>query len=292
MNHWINKVFLGALVLFFLYMSAYTVPQTKTALVFQLGELVEIRTAPGLYFKIPLIQSIQRVDNRIQTIDYNDPQRFITAEKKPLLVDYFVKWRILDPKKYFLSVGGDLARAQVRITQTVNDDLRAEFAKRTVHEAVSGERSKIMDTMRTRADQEASFMGVQVIDVRIRRIELTQEVSDSVYRRMEAERKRVANELRSTGYAQAEKIRATADRDREVILAEAYREAQQLKGQGDGKASVIYSEAYGKNPEFYAFYKSLESYRKGLASPKDVMVLEASSPFFKYFNTPPSIGGK
>lgn len=282
-----------AVVVILASLSVYTVTQTQNALVFQLGEVVAVRTAPGLYFKLPLIQNVRVFDTRIQTLDNNDPERFITSEKKPLLVDYFVKWRIADVKQYYVSVGGDERRAQIRLTQTVNDDLRAEFAKRTVHEAVSGEREKIIDSMRARAEKDARQIGVQVLDVRIRRVELTPEVTESVYRRMEAERKRVANELRSTGAGEAEKIRADADRQREVILAEAYREAQRIKGAGDAKASAIYAEAYSRNPEFYAFYRSLETYQQGLKGKGDVLVLDPASDFFRYFkNTPTVPGGK
>ncbi|MDE2344204.1 MAG: protease modulator HflC [Betaproteobacteria bacterium] len=280
-----------AVVVILASLSVYTVTQTQNALVFQLGEVVAVRKAPGLYFKLPLIQNVRFFDTRIQTLDNNDPERFITSEKKPLLVDYFVKWRIADVKQYYVSVGGDERRAQIRLTQTVNDDLRAEFAKRTVHEAVSGEREKIIDSMRLRAENDARQIGVEVLDVRIRRVELTPEVTESVYRRMEAERKRVANELRSTGAGEAEKIRADADRQREVILADAYREAQRLKGAGDAKASAIYAEAYSRNPEFYAFYRSLDTYQQGLKGKSDVLVLDPASDFFHYFRTPPSVSG-
>ncbi len=272
--------------------SLYTVNQTQQALVFQLGEVVAVRTAPGLYVKVPLIQNVRLFDIRIQTLDNKDPERFITSEKKPLLVDYFVKWKIADVKQFYVSVGGDEHRAQVRLTQTVNGDLRAEFAKRTVHEAVSGERANIIEAMRARADRDARQIGIQVLDVRIRRVELTPEVSESVYRRMEAERKRVANELRSTGAGEAEKIRADAERQREVILAEAFREAQHIKGTADAKSSAIYAEAYGRNPEFYAFYRSLETYQQGLKGKGDVLVLDPSSEFFRYFKNTPAIPGK
>ncbi len=272
--------------------SLYTVNQTQQALVFQLGEVVAVRTAPGLYFKIPLIQNVRFFDIRIQTLDNKDPERFITSEKKPLLVDYFVKWKIADVKQFYVSVGGDERRAQVRLSQTVNGDLRSEFAQRTVHEAVSGERANIIEAMRARADHDARQIGIQVLDVRIRRVELTPEVSESVYRRMEAERKRVANELRSTGAGEAEKIRADAERQREVILAEAFREAQSIKGSGDAKASAIYAEAYGRNPEFYAFYRSLETYQQGLKGKGDVLVLDPSSEFFRYFKNTPGASGK
>jgi membrane protease subunit HflC len=274
--------------------SFYTVSQTQNAMVFQLGEVVAVRTQPGLYFKWPLLQNLRTFDTRILTLDNKDPERFITSEKKPLLVDYFVKWRIVDVRQYFVSVGGEETRAAVRLMQTVNDELRAEFAKRTVHEAVSGEREKIMQAMRARADNEARQIGVQVLDVRIRRVELTPEVSESVYRRMEAERKRVANQLRSTGAGEAEKIRAEADRKREVVLAEAYREAQRTKGAADAKASAIYAEAYSHNPEFYAFYRSLETYSQSFKSKGDVLVLDPHSEFFRYLKPPvaPSKNGK
>ncbi|MBW8073735.1 MAG: protease modulator HflC [Ferrovum sp.] len=268
----------------------YTVNQIQYAVVFQLGEVVAVRTQPGLYFKFPLIQNVRLFDNRIRTLDNNDPERFITAEKKPLLVDYFVKWKIDDPKQYYVSVGGDEQRAKIRLTQTVNDDLRAAFAQRTVHEAVSGDRESIMESMRQRAEKDAQQIGVHVLDVRIRRVELPPEVTESVYRRMEAERKRVANELRSTGAGEAEKIRADADRQREVILADAFRTAQEIKGGGDAKAAALYSAAYGKNPEFYAFYRSLETYKQGFKSKGDVLVLDPASPFFRYFNSPTGAG--
>jgi membrane protease subunit HflC len=289
----VGAYLIGFIVVALLAMfSLYTVNQTQQALVFQLGEVVAVRTAPGLYFKIPLIQNVRFFDIRIQTLDNKDPERFITSEKKPLLVDYFVKWKIADVKQFYVSVGGDERRAQVRLSQTVNGDLRSEFAQRTVHEAVSGERAKIIEAMRARADHDARQIGIQVLDVRIRRVELTPEVSESVYRRMEAERKRVANELRSTGAGEAEKIRADAERQREVILAEAFREAQRIKGSGDAKATSIYAEAYGRNPEFYAFYRSLETYQQGLKGKGDVLVLDPSSEFFRYFKNTPGASGK
>jgi membrane protease subunit HflC len=281
-----NVLIVLALVLGLLWSSFYTVNQTQNAMVFQLGEVVAVRKDPGLYFKWPIIQNLRTFDTRILTLDNKDPERFITSEKKPLLVDYFVKWRIVDARQYYVSVGGEESRATVRLMQTVNDALRAEFAKRTVHEAVSGEREKIMQAMRARADSEARQIGVQVLDVRIRRVELTPEVSDSVYRRMDAERKRVANQLRSTGAGEAEKIRAEADRKREVVLAEAYRDAQRAKGAADAKASAIYAEAYSKNPEFYAFYRSLETYTQGFKSKSDVLVLDPHSEFFRYLKPP------
>ena len=267
-------------------MTIYTVDQRQNAMVFQLGEVIAVDKKPGLYFKLPLVQNVRYFDTRILTLDPADPDRFITSEKKNVLVDYFAKWRIIDVKQYYVSVGGDETRAQTRLQQTINDSLRAEFGKRTVHEVVSGERDEIMASLRAKADQDARKIGVQVMDVRIKHVDLPQEVSDSVYRRMEAERKRVANELRSTGSAEAEKIRADADRQREVIIAEAYRDAQRIKGEGDAKASTIYAAAYSQNPEFYAFYRSMDAYRQSFKNKSDVLVLEPSSAFFKYMKSP------
>ena len=283
----------GALVaLIVLSQSVFTVDQRQNALVFQLGEVVSVKTAPGLYFKLPVVQNVRYFDTRIQTLDARDPERFITSEKKNVLVDSFVKWKIIDVKQYYVSVAGDEARAQIRLSQTVNDGLRAEFGKRTVHEVVSGQRDEIMDILRQRADQDARKIGVQVMDVRLKRVDLPQEVGESVYKRMEAERKRVANELRSTGFAEAEKIRADADRQKEVILAEAYRDAQRIKGDGDAKSSATYAAAFGQNPEFYAFYRSLEAYRGTLKSKGDVLILDPNSEFFKYFKNSGNKPGK
>lgn len=269
-------------VLVVVAMSMFTVDQRQYALVFQLGEVKRIITEPGLNFKIPMIQNVRYFDRRILTLDNNDPERFITSEKKNVLVDSFVKWRIIDPKLYYISVGGDEARAKTRLNQTVNAGLREEFGKRTVHDVISGERDRIMEDMRSKADADARKIGVQIVDVRLKRVELPNEVSEAVYRRMEAERKRVANELRSEGAAEAEKIRADADRQREVIIANAYRDAQKIKGEGDAQATAIYGQAFNQNPEFYAFYRSLEAYRGSFKNKSDLLVVEPNSEFFKY----------
>ena len=271
-----------AVVIAVLATSIFTVDQRQYAIVFQLGEIREVISSPGLYFKWPLIQNVRYFDKRILTLDSNEPERFITSEKKNVLVDSFVKWRIVDPRLYYVSVAGDEARAKTRLSQTVNAGLREEFGKRTVHDVVSGERDKIMEQMREKADLDARKIGVQIVDVRVKRVDFPPEVSDSVYRRMEAERKRVANELRSEGAAEAEKIRADADKQREVIVAEAYRDAQKVKGEGDAKAAATYAQAFGQNPEFYAFYRSLEAYRGRFKGKSDVLVLEPDSDFFKY----------
>jgi len=272
--------------------SMFTVDQRQNALVFQLGEVVSVKTKPGLYFKLPLVQNVRYFDTRILTLDSADPERFITSEKKNVLVDSFIKWRVIDARQFYVSVGGDETRAQIRLNQTVNDGLRAEFGKRTINEVVSGRREEIMNIIRTKADSDARKIGVQVVDVRIKRVDLPESVSENVFRRMEAERKQVANELRSTGAAEAEKIKADADKQKDVIVAEAYRDAQRVKGEGDAKASAIYAGAYGKNAEFYAFYRSMQAYRESFKSKSDVMVLDPSADFFKYMKNPRAAGGK
>ncbi len=260
----------------------FTVDQRKYAIIFQFGEVRDVISEPGLYFKWPMIQNVRYFDNRILTLDNSEPERFITSEKKNVLVDSFVKWKIVDPRLYYVSVAGDEIRARTRLSQTVNAGLREEFGKRTVHDVVSGERDKIMEQMREKADLDARKIGVQIIDVRVKRVDFPPEVSESVYRRMEAERKRVANALRSEGFAEAEKLRADADKQREVIVAEAYRDAQKTKGEGDAKATATYAQAFSQNPEFYAFYRSLEAYRNSFKSKSDVIVVEPNSDFFKY----------
>ncbi|MDT8364819.1 MAG: protease modulator HflC, partial [Nitrosomonas sp.] len=204
----------------------FVVDEREQAVVFQLGEVVDVKTSPGLYFKIPFVQNVRFFEARILTMDSDEPERFITSEKKNVLVDLFVKWRIIDVRQYYVSVNGDEMLAKTRLSQTINSSMRDEFGNRTVHDVVSGERDIIMEIMRQKANVDARKIGAEVIDVRLKRVDLPREVSDSVYQRMEAERTRVANELRSTGAAESEKIRADADRQREVILAEAYREAQ------------------------------------------------------------------
>jgi membrane protease subunit HflC len=263
--------------------TVFTVDQRQNAMVFQLGEVKEVVTSPGLHFKWPLLQNVRHFDMRILTYDDAEPLRFLTQGNRPVLVDSFVKWRIADVRQYYISVQGDEFRAQTRIRQTVSGTLRDEFGIRTVHEVVSGERENIMARVREKVDQDLKRIGVAVIDVRLKRVDLPQEVSESVYRRMEAERKRIANELRSTGAAEGEKIRADADRQREVILAEAYRDAQNVRGQGDARAAAIYAAAFSQNPEFFAFYRSMEAYRSTFRGRSDLMLLDANSDFLRYF---------
>jgi membrane protease subunit HflC len=268
------------------FMSMYTVDQRKAAIKFQLGEVIAVQTEPGLYFLVPVLQNVRLYDTRIQTMESREPERFLTSENRNVLVDSFVKWRVVDVRQYYVSVSGDPVKAEARLAQTVNDALRAEFAKRTVHDVVSGERDKIMSVVAKKVDEDARSIGAAVVDVRLKRVDFVPEINADVYRRMESERKRVANELRATGQAEGEKIKADADRQRQVIVANAYRDAQRVKGEGDAQASRIYAEAYGRNPEFYSFYKSLEAYQQSLRNKSDVLVLDPSSEFFRYFRSP------
>ena len=263
--------------------SLFTVDQRQNAIVFQLGEVKEVINRSGLHFKWPLLQNVRHFDMRILTFDDAEPLRFLTQGNRPVLVDSFVKWRIADTRQYYVSVQGDELRAATRIKQTVAGVLRDEFGARTVHEVVSGERESVMNRVREKVDQDLKRIGVEIIDVRLKRVDLPQDVSESVYRRMEAERKRIANELRSTGAAEGEKIRADADRQREVVLAEAYRDAQRVRGEGDAKSAGIYAGAFNQNPEFFSFYRSMEAYRSTFRGRNDLMVLEANSDFLRYF---------
>jgi len=276
--------FFGIVFLLFVTISSmlFTVDQRQFALIFQLGEIKEVVREPGLNFKWPMIQNVRYFDRRILTMDSVEPERFLTAEKKPVLVDSFIKWRIADVQQFYISVGGDETLARTRLSQVVNAGLREEFGRRTVHDVVSGARDRIMADVQMKADADARAIGIEIVDVRLKRVDLPAEVSEAVYRRMETERKRVANELRSKGAAEAEKIRADADRQREVIIAEAYRDAQKIKGEGDARAAAIYGRAFGQNPEFYAFYRSLEAYRHSFGQKSDLLVVDPSSDFFKY----------
>jgi modulator of FtsH protease HflC len=267
----------------------FTVDQRQNAIVFQFGEVKEVITKPGLNFKWPMIQNVRLFDMRILAYDDAEPLRFLTSGNKPVLVDSFIRWRIVDVKQYFVSVQGTEAEATRRLRQTISGALRDEFGTRTVHDVVSGERDAVMGRVREKADQDLRRIGVEIVDVRLKRVDLPQEVSESVYRRMEAERKRIANELRSTGAAESERIRADADRQREVILAEAYRDAQRVKGDGDARAAATYAQAFRQDAEFYAFYRSMEAYRSTFRGRGDLLLLEPNSDFFRYLKDP---GGK
>jgi membrane protease subunit HflC len=271
-----------ALVLFMGSAALFTVNEKEKALMFRLGEIVKSDFDPGLHFQTPFVNNVRKFDARIQTLDA-EPERYLTQEKKNVQVDSYAKWRISDTRRYFTAMGGDMRLANLRLAQIIKDGLRAEFGKRTVQDVVSGERSVIMDLISTQANQQAAEFGIEVIEVRIKRVDLAREVSESVFRRMEAERERVAKDIRSQGSEESEKIRADADRQRTVILAEAYRQAELLRGEGDANASALYAKAFNKNQEFYAFYRSLNAYKSAFSSPSDVMLLDTKSDFFKYF---------
>jgi membrane protease subunit HflC len=260
----------------------FTVDQRQNAIVFQLGEVKDVITKPGLHFKWPLLQNVRSFDMRILAYDDPEPLGFLTSGNIPVTVDSFVKWRIFDVKQYYVSVQGDEQRAATRLKQTISDGLQVEFGQRTVHDVVSGQRDAIMEEVRRKADTDLRRIGVEIVDVRLKRVDLPDEVSASVYRRMESERKRVASQLRSTGSAEAETIRADAERQREIILAEAYRDAQKIKGDGDAKSAAIYAAAFSQNPEFFAFTRSMEAYKQSFRGKSDVLLLEPNSDFFRY----------
>ena len=265
--------------------SIFIVDQRNFAVVFAFGQIVRVIEQPGLQLKYPApFESVRFFDRRILTIDNPEAERFITSEKKNLLVDSYVKWRIVDPRKFFVSFKGDERLAQDRLTQLVRSALNEEFTKRTVREIISDQREQVMQGIRKKVADDAADIGVEIVDVRLKRVDLLAEISDSVYRRMEAERKRVAKELRSMGAAESDKIRANAERQRDTILAEAYREAQKIKGSGDAKATALYADAFGRDPQFAQFYQSLQAYRSSFKDKKDVMVVEPNGEFFKFLH--------
>lgn len=269
----------------------FTVNEREKAIMFRLGEIVRTDFTPGLYFKIPFINNVRKFDSRILTLDA-DPERYLTVEKKNVSVDAFIKWRIDDVANFYRATGGDEMRAGNRLAQIIRDGMKAEFGKRTIQEVVSGERTEIMDILTVTANKQAADLGIAIVDVRIKRIDLPREVSSSVFQRMRAERERVARDFRSRGQEAAERIRADADRQRTVILAEAYREAEQTRGEGDAKAAETYAGAYGADPEFYSLYRSLNAYRTTFNSTDDMMVIEPDSDFFRYFKDPRGGSGR
>ncbi|MFL9923488.1 protease modulator HflC [Herbaspirillum lusitanum] len=284
MGRLISSVIVVVVALWLFSSTIFVVDQRQSAIVFALGEVKQVINEPGLHFKLPPpFQNVMYLDKRIQTLDTPDADRFITAEKMNVLVDAYVKWRVVDPRLYFVSFGADERRTQDRLSQIVKAALNDEITKRTVREVISGERNKVMDAIQLRVAAEAKQIGVEIIDVRLRRVDYVEQINNSVFERMKSERVRVANELRSTGGAESEKIRADADRQRVVILAEAYRESEKLRGAGDAKASQIYAQAFGQNPDFYKFYRSLEAYRASFKNRHDLMVVDPNSEFFKYF---------
>jgi membrane protease subunit HflC len=262
--------------------SVFTVHEREKAILFQLGEIVKTDFTPGLYFKKPFVNNVRKYDARIQTLDAQ-PERYLTSEKKNVIVDSFVKWKIKDVATYYTATSGDVVRANVKLSQIIKDGLRGEFGKRTIQEVISGERNEIMDILTKAANDQAATFGIGIVDVRIKRIDLAKEISDSVYRRMEAERTRVAKDLRGRGGEAAERIRADADRQQTVILAEAYRDSEIIRGEGDGTAASIYAAAYKQDPEFYSLYRSLNAYKDTFTNRDDTIVMEPNTEFFKYF---------
>ena len=266
-----------------LAMSLFSVDETQTAIRFQLGEIVQANYKPGLHWKWPLINNVRKFDRRLQSLD-TEPERFLTAEKKNVIVDSFVMWRIEDVRQFYTRVGGDPNQANVRLDQIVKDGLRSEFSKRTIQEVVSGDRDQIMEILSRLLREQATQLGIAAVDVRIKRIDLPADVSNSVFSRMKAERLRVAKDFRSRGGEAAERIRADADRQSTVLLAEAYRDAERQRGEGDGQSTDIYGQAYGKNRDFYSFHRSLMAYRQSFDGKDDVLVLQPDSQFLQYFN--------
>ncbi len=279
----IGIILVGALLALILAASTlFVVDQRQFAVVYALGEIKEVISEPGLKVKMPApLQNVVFLDRRIQTLDSTESRPIFTAEKKSLVIDWLVKWRITEPRQFIRNNGVDIRNAENRLTPIVQAALNEEVTKRTVGAMLSAEREKVMQGVIRRLGDDAKSFGIEIVDVRIKRVDFVANINESVYRRMESERKRVANELRSTGGAEGEKIRADADRQREIIVAEAYRDAQKIKGEGDAKASALYAEAFGKDPQFAQFYRSLEAYRGSFRSKSDVMVIDQNNEFFK-----------
>ncbi|MBQ0959552.1 protease modulator HflC [Ideonella sp. 4Y11] len=282
MNRIASIVAAGLVLLMLAASTLFVVDQRKVAVIYALGEIKEVISEPGLKWKLPPpFQNVVFLDRRIQTLDSPESRPIFTAEKKSLVIDWLVKWRIVDPRQFIRNSGPDLRSLEARLGPVVQAAFNEEITKRTVGGVLAGEREKIMTDVRQRLGDEAKSFGIEIVDVRIKRADFVANITDAVYRRMESERKQVANELRSTGQAEGEKIRADADRQREVILAEAYRDAQKIKGEGDAKASALYADAFGRDPQFAQFYRSLEAYRASWRNKSDVMVVDPGSDFFK-----------
>ena len=273
----------GALVvLMLLFSTVFIVDQRQFAAIYALGEIKEVVTEPGLRFKLPPpFQNVVFLDRRIQTLDSPESRPIFTAEKKSLVIDWLIKWHITDARQFIRNNGVDIHNVENRLSPIVQAAFNEEVTKRTVQAMLATEREKVMQAVQARLANEAKDFGIEIVDVRIKRVDFSTNITDSIYRRMESERKRVANELRSTGSADSEKIRADADRQREVIVAEAYRDAQKVKGEGDAKASALFADSFGRDPQFAAFYRSLDAYRSSFRSKTDVMVVDSGSDFFK-----------
>ena len=283
----IGLAVLAAAVIYFV---TYTVHETERAIRFEFGRVVDVDLPPGLHVKLPW-QNVRKFDARVQTLD-EEPQRFLTVEKKNVIVDAFVKWRVGDVETYYITVQGDPRRANLRLSEIIKNGLRNEFGKRTIREVVSGDRAQIMDILQRQASEGAESLGLDVVDVRIKRIDLPQDVSQSVFNRMAAERERVAREFRAEGAQEAEEIRAEADRRRSVIIAEAQRDAEKTRGEGDAQAAATYANAYNADPDFYSFHRSLGAYRETFRGKDDLLILSPESQFFRFFDKTADINGE
>ncbi len=281
-----TKLLAGLIFLFLIAAGAasalYTVDEREKAIVFRFGKIIRSDDIPGIHFKVPFIENVRKFDGRIQTMDAA-AERYLTVEKKNLVVDSFVKWRIRDVAKYYVTVSGLISSARARLAQRVNDSLREEFGKRSVQEVISGDRAKIMAVVQRATDEQAREIGVEVVDVRLKRVDWDPEISERVYKRMDAERSRVAKELRAQGAEEAEKIRAEAERKREITLANAFRDAERIRGEGDATATAVYADSFGRDREFYGLYRSLNAYKETFQSESDLLVIEPDSEFFRYF---------
>jgi membrane protease subunit HflC len=278
-----NKLLVAIGAVFFIVSTAvFTVSETERAIKFRLGEVIETDFSPGLHFKLPFINNVKKFDSRILTMD-SKPERFLTSEKKNVIVDSFVKWKIADVKTFYTAVSGDIYQANIRLDQIIKDAFRSEFSKRSIKQLVSSDRDMIRTALISGSSAVALKLGIEIVDVQVKRIDLPSDVSSSVYRRMEAERERVAREFRSQGKEASERIRANADKQREIIMANAFRDAEILRGQGDAVAADIYAKSYGEDIEFFSFYRSMNAYKKSFRGAGDMLVVEPDSDFFKYF---------
>lgn len=278
----ISMIIVGALVL--AYFSMFQVHEAERALKFRLGEIVRADYEPGLHFKLPFVNNVRKFDGRVQTLDA-EPERYLTGELKNLIVDAFVKWRITDVRQYYTTVRGDTQQANMRLNEHIKDTLRSEFGRRDMQDVISGERTQIMDILRERGNEFAESIGIEVVDVRLKRVDLPSNVSESVFARMVAERERVARDIRARGDEASERIRADADRQRTVIVAEANRDSEELRGEGDASATEIYASAFDRDREFFGFVRSLRSYETAFRGEDDILVLSPDSHFFRYFES-------
>ena len=276
---------LSAIAIVVISMSVYRVDQREKGILFRLGEIVKVDMGPGLHFKVPIVTNVQKFDARILTLNAR-PESFLTVEKKNVTVDFFVKWRILDVSQYYRATRGEERNAQSRLSQIMKDGLRNEFGKRTIRQLVSGDRNELMDNLQIKSNTTAKELGIEIVDIRVSRIDLPDDVSGSVYERMRAERNRVARDFRARGQEQAERLRAEADRKYTEITAEAYREAETIRGEGDAQAAKIYADAYESDPEFYSFLRSINAYVNSFSGKNDMLLLEPDSKFFRYFLDP------